>query len=172
MYFSSQIPALFLCARFKQYKITTDISVFFFPPQDARFKLFRNGTLRINNVEVYDGQMYSCETRTLAGQLSGLAQVSVLGELRGSLGSSVKHAGFLSSVQIGVRSDKRKRKSDAFYLPGLSVRMRCFMGLRVAVASAVCSADLGSSLQQLSVFVSFHLLCEVHQSHGQCFTVC
>lgn len=32
-YFSNQIPALFLCARFKQYKITTDISVFFSPPR-------------------------------------------------------------------------------------------------------------------------------------------
>lgn len=84
VYFSNRIPALVLCARFKQYKITTNISVLF-SPQDARFKLFRNGTLRINNVEVYDGQMYSCETRTLAGQLSGHAQVSVLGELRGSL---------------------------------------------------------------------------------------
>lgn len=41
-------------------------------------------------MEVYDGQMYSCETRTLAGRLSGHARVSVLGELRGPLGSSVK----------------------------------------------------------------------------------
>lgn len=90
----------------------------YFSPQDTRFKLFRNGTIRINNVEVYDGQMYSCETRTLAGRLSGHARVSVLGELRGSLGSSVKHAGFLLSVHICIWSDERNHKSDVFYLPG------------------------------------------------------
>lgn len=56
------------------------------PPQDARFKLYRNGTLRINNVEVYDGQMYGCETKNMGGRLSGHARVSVLGELPGLLG--------------------------------------------------------------------------------------
>lgn len=66
--------------------MTNNISVSL--PQDSRFKLFRNGTLRINNVEVYDGQMYGCETKTVGGRLSGHARVSVLGELRGSLRSS------------------------------------------------------------------------------------
>lgn len=60
----------------------TDIHI---SPQDTRFKVFRNGTLRINNVEVYDGQMYGCETKTLGGRLSGHARVTVLGELRESL---------------------------------------------------------------------------------------
>ena len=50
--------------------------------QDSRFKLFNNGTLRINNVEVYDGQLYSCETKTAGGRLSGQAKVTVLGKLR------------------------------------------------------------------------------------------
>ena len=56
--------------------------ILLFHPQDSRFKLFPNGTLRINNVEVYDGQMYGCETKTAAGRLSGHARVIVLGKLR------------------------------------------------------------------------------------------
>ncbi|XP_060896642.1 inactive tyrosine-protein kinase 7 [Labrus mixtus] len=50
--------------------------------EDSRFKLFPNGSLRINNVEVYDGQMYSCETLTAAGRLSGHARVTVLEKLK------------------------------------------------------------------------------------------
>ncbi|XP_061646886.1 inactive tyrosine-protein kinase 7 isoform X2 [Phyllopteryx taeniolatus] len=52
-------------------------------PEDSRFKLFPNGTLRINSVEVYDGQMYGCETKTVGGRLSGQARITVLdgGEL-------------------------------------------------------------------------------------------
>uniref|UniRef100_A0A8C2XFH5 Protein tyrosine kinase 7 (inactive) n=1 Tax=Cyclopterus lumpus TaxID=8103 RepID=A0A8C2XFH5_CYCLU len=52
------------------------------PLSDSRFKLFSNGTLRINNVEVYDGQMYGCETKTEGGRLSGQARVSVLEKLK------------------------------------------------------------------------------------------
>uniref|UniRef100_A0A671WYA4 Inactive tyrosine-protein kinase 7 n=1 Tax=Sparus aurata TaxID=8175 RepID=A0A671WYA4_SPAAU len=51
-------------------------------PEDSRFKLFNNGTLRINNVEVYDGQLYSCETKTAGGRLSGQAKVTVLEKLK------------------------------------------------------------------------------------------
>uniref|UniRef100_A0A673CGY7 Inactive tyrosine-protein kinase 7 n=1 Tax=Sphaeramia orbicularis TaxID=375764 RepID=A0A673CGY7_9TELE len=51
-------------------------------PEDSRFKLFSNGTLRINNVEVYDGLVYGCETRTVGGQLSGQARVVVLEKLK------------------------------------------------------------------------------------------
>lgn len=51
-------------------------------PEDSRFKLFPNGTLRINNVEVYDGQMYGCETKTAGGRLSGQARVTVLEKLK------------------------------------------------------------------------------------------
>lgn len=51
-------------------------------PEDSRFKLFPNGTLRINNVEVYDGLVYGCDTRTVGGQLSGQARVVVLEKLK------------------------------------------------------------------------------------------
>uniref|UniRef100_A0A7N8Y2Q4 Inactive tyrosine-protein kinase 7 n=1 Tax=Mastacembelus armatus TaxID=205130 RepID=A0A7N8Y2Q4_9TELE len=51
-------------------------------PEDSRYKLFPNGTLRINNVEVYDGQMYGCETKTVGGRLSGQARVIVLEKLK------------------------------------------------------------------------------------------
>uniref|UniRef100_A0A8C9ZCL2 Protein tyrosine kinase 7 (inactive) n=1 Tax=Sander lucioperca TaxID=283035 RepID=A0A8C9ZCL2_SANLU len=51
-------------------------------PEDSRFKIFPNGTLRINNVEVYDSQMYGCETKTVGGRLSGQARVSVLEKLK------------------------------------------------------------------------------------------
>ncbi|CAL8300186.1 unnamed protein product [Merluccius merluccius] len=54
----------------------------FLTPEDARFKLFPNGTLRINNVEVYDGHVYSCETKTDAGKLYGQARVYVLEKLK------------------------------------------------------------------------------------------
>ncbi|MEQ2219150.1 hypothetical protein XENOCAPTIV_013279 [Xenoophorus captivus] len=53
-------------------------------PEDSRFKLFPNGTLRINNVEVYDAHMYGCDTRTISGRLSGHARVTVLGMLQGN----------------------------------------------------------------------------------------
>ncbi|XP_051979537.1 inactive tyrosine-protein kinase 7-like [Xyrauchen texanus] len=50
--------------------------------EDVRFKLFSNGTLRINNVEVYDSQVYSCETKTEAGKLQAQARVYVLERLK------------------------------------------------------------------------------------------
>lgn len=50
--------------------------------EDVRFKLFSNGTLRINNVEVYDGHMYSCESRTEAGRVNAQARVFVLERLK------------------------------------------------------------------------------------------
>ncbi|KAM7409061.1 hypothetical protein PAMA_002664 [Pampus argenteus] len=50
--------------------------------EDSRFKVFPNGTLRINNVEVYDGQMYGCEAKTQSGRLSGQARVLVLEKLK------------------------------------------------------------------------------------------
>uniref|UniRef100_A0A8C1T4N6 Inactive tyrosine-protein kinase 7 n=1 Tax=Cyprinus carpio TaxID=7962 RepID=A0A8C1T4N6_CYPCA len=52
------------------------------PISDVRFKLFPNGTLRINNVEVYDGHLYSCESKTEAGKLNGQARVYVLERLK------------------------------------------------------------------------------------------
>lgn len=60
--------------------ITLSHALSFFFGKDVRFKLFSNGTLRINNVEVYDGHLYSCESKTEAGKLSAQARVYVLGE--------------------------------------------------------------------------------------------
>ncbi|KAM6956510.1 inactive tyrosine-protein kinase 7 [Aplochiton taeniatus] len=51
-------------------------------PEDSRFLVYPNGTLRLNSVEVYDGQMYSCETKTEGGRLSGHARVIVLEKLK------------------------------------------------------------------------------------------
>lgn len=51
-------------------------------PEDNRFKLFSNGTLRINNVEVYDSQIYGCESKTVGGSLYGQARVTVLEKLK------------------------------------------------------------------------------------------
>lgn len=62
-----------------------DVFIFVSLLQDSRFKTFPNGTLRINNVEVYDSHMYSCESKTVGGRLSGHARVTVLGELRGGI---------------------------------------------------------------------------------------
>ncbi|TRZ01114.1 hypothetical protein DNTS_007840 [Danionella cerebrum] len=50
--------------------------------EDVRFKLFPNGTLRINNVEVYDGHMYSCESKNQAGKVNAQARVFVLERLK------------------------------------------------------------------------------------------
>uniref|UniRef100_A0A671MEJ3 Inactive tyrosine-protein kinase 7-like n=1 Tax=Sinocyclocheilus anshuiensis TaxID=1608454 RepID=A0A671MEJ3_9TELE len=50
--------------------------------EDVRFKLFSNGTLCINNVEVYDGHLYSCESKTEAGKLNAQARVYVLERLK------------------------------------------------------------------------------------------
>lgn len=49
--------------------------------QDSRFEISENGTLRINNVEVYDGTMYKCVSSTPAGSIEGYARVHVLGML-------------------------------------------------------------------------------------------
>ncbi|XP_076879455.1 inactive tyrosine-protein kinase 7a isoform X2 [Brachyhypopomus gauderio] len=50
--------------------------------EDTRFKQFPNGTLRINSVEVYDGHVYGCESKTKAGRLNAQARVSVLERLK------------------------------------------------------------------------------------------
>ena len=49
--------------------------------QDSRFEVFKNGTLRINSVEVYDGTWYRCVSSTPAGTIEAQARVQVLGEL-------------------------------------------------------------------------------------------
>ena len=48
--------------------------------QDVRYKLFPNGTLRINTVEVYDNHMYTCQSQTEGGRLEARARVFVLGK--------------------------------------------------------------------------------------------
>ncbi|KAL7877960.1 hypothetical protein SRHO_G00046030 [Serrasalmus rhombeus] len=50
--------------------------------EDTRFKVFPNGTLRINSVEVYDGVVYSCQCRTVGGILTGQARVYILEKLK------------------------------------------------------------------------------------------
>lgn len=49
-------------------------------PQDSRFEVSKNGTLRINSVEVYDGTWYRCVSSTPAGSIEAQARVQVLGE--------------------------------------------------------------------------------------------
>ncbi|XP_030628154.1 inactive tyrosine-protein kinase 7 [Chanos chanos] len=51
-------------------------------PEDSRFKLFPNGTLKINNVEVYDGLVYACESKTEGGHLRAQARVFILEKLK------------------------------------------------------------------------------------------
>lgn len=48
--------------------------------QDSRFEVSKNGTLRINSVEVYDGTWYRCVSSTPAGSIEAQARVQVLGE--------------------------------------------------------------------------------------------
>ncbi|XP_008937895.1 PREDICTED: inactive tyrosine-protein kinase 7-like, partial [Merops nubicus] len=43
--------------------------------EDSRFEISENGTLRINNVEVYDGTTYKCVSSTPAGSIEGYARV-------------------------------------------------------------------------------------------------
>ncbi|MCJ8737770.1 hypothetical protein PDJAM_G00027900 [Pangasius djambal] len=50
--------------------------------EDARFKQFPNGTLRINSVEVYDGHVYNCESKNEAGKINAYARVTVLERLK------------------------------------------------------------------------------------------
>ncbi|KAG7492855.1 hypothetical protein MATL_G00019530 [Megalops atlanticus] len=50
--------------------------------EDVRFKQFPNGTLRFNNVEVYDGQVYVCQSKTQAGMVTAHARVLVLEKLK------------------------------------------------------------------------------------------
>ncbi|KAJ7416887.1 hypothetical protein WISP_67964 [Willisornis vidua] len=50
--------------------------------EDSRFEISENGTLRINNVEVYDGTMYKCVSSTPAGSIEGYARVQVLEKLK------------------------------------------------------------------------------------------
>uniref|UniRef100_A0A673KXL2 Inactive tyrosine-protein kinase 7-like n=1 Tax=Sinocyclocheilus rhinocerous TaxID=307959 RepID=A0A673KXL2_9TELE len=78
------------------------------PISDVRFKLFSNGTLRINNVEVYDGHLYSCESKTEAGKLNAQARVYVLGEehllsTRGCVLQSTSHQAFTVAVSVSER---------------------------------------------------------------------
>uniref|UniRef100_A0A673KYS2 Inactive tyrosine-protein kinase 7-like n=1 Tax=Sinocyclocheilus rhinocerous TaxID=307959 RepID=A0A673KYS2_9TELE len=82
------------------------------PISDVRFKLFSNGTLRINNVEVYDGHLYSCESKTEAGKLNAQARVYVLGEehllcavlfLNLTAASYTSHQAFTVAVSVSER---------------------------------------------------------------------
>ncbi|XP_064803050.1 inactive tyrosine-protein kinase 7-like [Oncorhynchus masou masou] len=50
--------------------------------EDIRFKLYPNGTLRINSVEVYDNHLYMCRSQTEAGRVEGRARVFVLEKLK------------------------------------------------------------------------------------------
>ncbi|MCJ8730435.1 hypothetical protein PDJAM_G00184440 [Pangasius djambal] len=50
--------------------------------EKSQYKLFPNGTLRINNVEVYDGLVYNCVCKTAGGTLTGQAKVYVLEKLK------------------------------------------------------------------------------------------
>ncbi|KAJ8366039.1 hypothetical protein SKAU_G00148700, partial [Synaphobranchus kaupii] len=50
--------------------------------EDSRFKLYPNGTLRINSVEVYDGLLYVCISKTEGGMLTANARVYVLEKLK------------------------------------------------------------------------------------------
>ncbi|XP_072266428.1 inactive tyrosine-protein kinase 7 [Pyxicephalus adspersus] len=49
---------------------------------DSRFQIFQNGTLKILNVEVYDGTIYTCVSRTPAGRIEASARVAVLENLK------------------------------------------------------------------------------------------
>nr|KAF6507482.1 protein tyrosine kinase 7 (inactive) [Rousettus aegyptiacus] len=46
--------------------------------EDSRFEVSKNGTLRINSVEVYDGTWYRCVSSTPAGSIEAQARVQVL----------------------------------------------------------------------------------------------
>uniref|UniRef100_A0A8C9E781 Protein tyrosine kinase 7 (inactive) n=1 Tax=Phocoena sinus TaxID=42100 RepID=A0A8C9E781_PHOSS len=50
--------------------------------EDSRFEVFKNGTLRINSVEVYDGTWYRCVSSTPAGSIEAQARVQVLEKLK------------------------------------------------------------------------------------------
>uniref|UniRef100_A0A8C1ASH9 Inactive tyrosine-protein kinase 7 n=1 Tax=Cyprinus carpio carpio TaxID=630221 RepID=A0A8C1ASH9_CYPCA len=50
--------------------------------ESSRYKLFSNGTLRINSAEVNDAQTYSCVCETEAGALSAHARIHILEKLK------------------------------------------------------------------------------------------
>lgn len=49
---------------------------------DPRFEIAENGTLRINNVEVYDGTVFRCVSSTVAGSIEEQARVHILEKLK------------------------------------------------------------------------------------------
>ncbi|KAK7149098.1 hypothetical protein R3I93_013186 [Phoxinus phoxinus] len=50
--------------------------------EGSRYKLFSNGTLRINSAEVNDGQMFSCTCVSEGGSISAHARVHILERLK------------------------------------------------------------------------------------------
>ncbi|XP_075057085.1 inactive tyrosine-protein kinase 7 [Mixophyes fleayi] len=50
--------------------------------KDSRFQIFQNGTLKIVNVEVYDGTVYMCVSSTPAGRIEAQARVHVQENLK------------------------------------------------------------------------------------------
>ncbi|XP_077192883.1 inactive tyrosine-protein kinase 7 isoform X1 [Paroedura picta] len=50
--------------------------------EDSRFDIAENGTLRINNVDVYDGTTYKCVSSTPAGSIEAQVRVHVLENLK------------------------------------------------------------------------------------------
>ncbi|XP_061481449.1 inactive tyrosine-protein kinase 7 isoform X2 [Rhineura floridana] len=50
--------------------------------EDSRFEIAENGTLRINNVDVYDGTVFKCVSSTPAGSIEEQVRVHVLEKLK------------------------------------------------------------------------------------------
>ncbi|XP_073527680.1 inactive tyrosine-protein kinase 7 [Phyllobates terribilis] len=50
--------------------------------EDSRYEVFQNGTLKIVNVEVYDGTVYTCVSSTPAGSIEAQARVLVQENLK------------------------------------------------------------------------------------------
>ncbi|XP_039595048.1 inactive tyrosine-protein kinase 7 [Polypterus senegalus] len=152
---------------------------------DARFEVFENGTLRINNVEVYDGTVYKCICSTFAGLIEGNARVTVLERLKFTPPPQPqqcmeldKEASMLCSATGRVRPSIMWKKADANIPPHVEQNGGTLYFRKVSRSDSGNYTCTASNSQQgeiqalvhlsVAVFVSFKLepeITTVYQGH-------